>query len=256
MDDNEVLQWLNSHVKFKNERILNMNKTIVNAKISVIIPVYNEKNTILEVLSKIRSLNLDIQITIVDDFSTDGTREILKQQEAIPNTTVLYHNSNYGKGYAIRSALPHSFGDYIIIQDADLEYNPNDYNKLLLPLVSGLSSVVYGSRFSQKCKNISYLNKFANKFLTMLTNVLFGSSITDMETCYKAFDSGIIKSLNLQSYGFEIEPEITGKILKRKINIIEVPISYDARSIEEGKKIKWRDGIIAIITLLKIRFKK
>lgn len=219
-------------------------------KCSVIIPVYNEKNTFLEILKRINAINIDKEIIVVDDFSTDGTREILKNLKDIK---VIYHSQNEGKGAAIRTALLYVTGDVTIIQDADLEYNPDDYPKLLKPIRDGKAQTVYGSRFKGKgeFKPLSFI---ANKILTYFTNFLYRAKITDMETCYKCIKTDIIKNLNLTSKRFEFEPEITAKILKKGYRIHEVPISYYGR--RKGKKIGFRDGLQAIWCLLKYRFTK
>lgn len=227
-------------------------------KVSIIIPVFNEKDTILAILDKVEQAkfaNLDKEIILVDDASNDGSSEILK---TLSNKyKVLFHEKNQGKGAAIRTAIKEISGDFTVIQDADLEYLPDDYDNLLPLLINNEADVVYGSRFknSENSKKFIFKNKLANKFLTMLTNILYGAEITDMETCYKAFKSEFIKNITIKSDRFDFEPEITAKIMKQKARLKEVPISYNGRSHEEGKKINWKDGIHAIITLLKFRFK-
>ncbi len=226
-------------------------------KVSIIIPVYNEKNTLKLLLEKVISADfsgLDKEIIMVDDCSTDGTTEILK--ELSKEYKVLFHEKNQGKGAAIRTAVKEATGDFIVIQDADLEYLPNDYDKLLPLLINDEADVVYGSRFRnwENDKNFILKNKIANKFLTLLTNILYGAKITDMETCYKAFKREFLQSINIKSNRFDFEPEITAKIMKRKARLKEVSISYIGRGHEEGKKINWKDGIHAILTLIKYRF--
>ncbi|MBQ8886978.1 MAG: glycosyltransferase family 2 protein [Candidatus Gastranaerophilales bacterium] len=226
-------------------------------KISIIIPVFNEKDTFKLLLEKVEQANfcgLEKEIIMVDDCSTDGTTEILKELSA--NYKVLFHEKNQGKGAAIKTAVKEATGDFVCIQDADLEYLPDDYDKLLPLLINNEADVVYGSRFKNKenLKNFILKNKIANKFLTLLTNILYGAEITDMETCYKAFKREFIQGITIKSNRFDFEPEITAKVMKKKARLKEVPISYVGRGHEEGKKINWKDGIHAILTLIKFRF--
>ena len=226
-------------------------------KVSIIIPVFNEKNTIKLLLEKVQNANfsgLEKEIIMVDDCSNDGTTEILK--ELSKQYKVFFHEKNQGKGAAIRTAIKEATGDFVVIQDADLEYLPDDYDKLLPFLINDEADVVYGSRFKnqENSKNFILKNKIANKFLTLLTNILYGAEITDMETCYKAFKRELIQSITIKSNRFDFEPEITAKIMKRKARLKEVPISYFGRGHDEGKKINWKDGIHAILTLIKFRF--
>lgn len=223
-------------------------------KLSVIIPVYNEELTIDEVIDKVRAVELpmDKEIIVVDDGSTDSTVEILtRRQEDI--TYVHFSRINFGKGAAIRVGLTYVTGDIVIIQDADLELDPNEYKLLLNPILAGEANVVYGSRFMKPVTNIPKRTVLANRFLTWLTNLLYGSHLTDMETAYKAFRAEIIKGVNLKCHRFEFEPEITTKLLRSGFQILEVPISYNPRTTEMGKKINWWDGVIAIRTLLRYR---
>ena len=226
-------------------------------KVTIIIPVFNEKETILQILERVESASfsgLEKEIIITDDFSTDGTRDILKTLEG--KYKILYHEKNMGKGAAIRTSVKEASGDFVVIQDADLEYLPDDYDKLLPLLINNEADVVYGSRFknADNDKNFIWKNRLANIFLTSLTNILYGCKITDMETCYKAFKRELIQSITIKSNRFDFEPEITAKILKRKARLKELPISYNGRGHEEGKKINWKDGIHAILTLIKYRF--
>ncbi|MFN8005704.1 MAG: glycosyltransferase family 2 protein [Terriglobia bacterium] len=224
-------------------------------KLSVIIPVYNERSTLLEIVNQVRKVPLNKEIILVDDYSTDGTRDLLRQLEA-EGDRVLYHERNMGKGAALRTGFQHAAGDYVIIQDADLEYDPHEYPKLLQPLLDRQADVVYGSRFSGTRKNMMSLHDLGNQFLTLVTNILYRTSITDMETCYKVFPRETIQSIRIDSNRFNFEPEITAKLLKRGFRIIEVPISYAGRSFSQGKKITWRDGFSAIWTLVKFRFSR
>jgi glycosyltransferase involved in cell wall biosynthesis len=223
-------------------------------KLSIIIPVYNERSTIRNILSRVKSVNLidvDKEIIVVDDFSEDGTRDILKDEEGVK---VIYHKTNKGKGAAIKTGLNYVTGDIITIQDADLEYDPEDFKRLIKPILNGEASVVYGSRFIRKPESILLLYLIGNKLLTFITNMLFRSNLTDMETCYKMFKRGVIEDIVIKSDGFDFESEITAKILKKGIYIYEIPVSYSGRNSLQGKKIKFKDGISAIITLIKYRF--
>jgi len=225
-----------------------------NFKLSVIIPVYNEKATIEEILRRVQCVKLDKEIVLVDDFSTDGTREILQNLSQNGELRILFHPRNRGKGAAIRTALEHATGDIIIIQDADLEYDPEDYHQVIRPILAGKAKVAYGSRFLGEHKAMYFWHTVGNKMLTLVTNVLFDSTLTDMETCYKAFATEVIKPLKIKANRFEFEPEITAKVLKRGHRIYEVPISYDGREFDEGKKITWKDGFKALFHLVKYRF--
>jgi glycosyltransferase involved in cell wall biosynthesis len=225
-------------------------------KLSIVMPVYNERNTIKEILRRVKQVDLgDIEreIVIVDDGSTDGTRDILAMEEDSV-TRVIYHPGNRGKGAAVRSGFEAATGDLIIIQDADLEYDPDDYPRLLDPVVKGKAQVVFGSRFTGPRKNMLFWHYLGNRFLALLTNVLYNTTLSDMETCYKLFTRQALEGIELRSNHFDIEPELTAKILKKKIRIFEVPISYAGREMEEGKKITWRDGMPALWTLVKYRF--
>ncbi|MEK6984019.1 MAG: glycosyltransferase family 2 protein [Nanoarchaeota archaeon] len=227
-------------------------------KLSIIIPVYNEEITLLKVIDKVDCVKLnDIakEIIVVDDFSTDKTRVFLKKIK-LKSIKIFYHETNKGKGAAIKTGLRHATGSIILIQDADLEYNPKEYKKLLSPIMHGNVKVVYGSRLKAIRKNMKKmykLNYIGNLFLTLLTNLLYGAKITDMETGYKVFARNVLKGINLKSNGFGFEPEITAKILKKGYKIKEVDIDFNPRTVEEGKKISWTDGVKAVYYLLKYR---
>lgn len=224
-------------------------------KLSVIIPVYNEHKTIGKVVDQVKAVELQKEIIIVDDGSSDGTRDVLRSFDD-PEITVLLHDRNRGKGAAIRTGLQAVTGEVVVIQDADLEYNPHDFIRLYEYLLHHEVQVVYGSRILSKAP-MSYLRFWlGGRFVTLVCNVLYGSKLTDEPTCYKMIATDLLKSLDLQGDGFEFCPEVTGKILRRRIEIPEIPIEYHPRSIEEGKKIKVRDGVVALWYLVKIRLSK
>lgn len=229
----------------------------MSKKLSIIIPVFNERETISEVIKKARDSALDFEkeIIVVDDFSNDGTwQKILNFKSKILNLKIFLNEKNFGKGYSVRRGLKESTGDFAIIQDADLEYSPSEYEKLLKPLVCGDADVVYGSRFKNQ-KFIFRTYYLANRFLTFLSNLFTGFSLTDMETCYKCFNKKALEKIvpHLRSNRFEIEPEITALVAKNNLKIKEVPISYSRRSYFQGKKIGWKDGLEAIWTIFKNR---
>jgi glycosyltransferase involved in cell wall biosynthesis len=222
-------------------------------KVSVVIPAYNEERTIREIIERVQAVPLDKEIIVVDDYSTDGTWEQLTKLADEGAIKLFRHPVNQGKGAACRTGIAQITGDVVIIQDADLEYDPADYPTLLGPIVKGRSKVVYGSRFLGPHKAMYFWHSLGNKTLTLLTNVLFDTTLTDMETCYKAFTADIARGLSLKSNRWGFDPEITAKILKTGNRIYEVPISYTGREFWEGKKISWKDAFVVVKTLIKYR---
>jgi len=224
-------------------------------KLSVVIPAYNEKPTIAEIIARVKATPYDKEIIVVDDGSTDGTREILRQMPGGDVLQVIYREKNGGKGAAVHDGFERASGDIILIQDADLEYDPREYPALIQPIMEGRASVVYGSRFlGGPRRAMFFTHMLGNQLLTFVTNVLYDTILSDMETCYKVFKAEVVKGMPLKSRRFEMEPEITARVLKKGIRIYEVPISYAGREFAEGKKITWRDGITALWTLIKYRF--
>ena len=224
-------------------------------KITILIPVFNEVGTLDKILDKVEKASfcgLEKEIILIDDYSTDGTRDLYSKYPY----KVIYHDYNQGKGAALRTGFGEATGDIIVIQDADLEYDPVDYEPLIKLIVEGKADVAYGSRLSggKPSRSFMFHHLLGNKFLSLLTNILYGSTLTDMETCYKAFRADFIKGIQIKSDRFDFEPEITAKVLKRNVRFMEVPISYNARKNEEGKKITWKDGVQAVWTLIKYRF--
>jgi glycosyltransferase involved in cell wall biosynthesis len=224
-------------------------------KLSVIIPVYNEKRTVAEILRRVKTVDIPKEIIIVDDGSTDGTRDYLCSLENHEGFTVLYQAKNMGKGAAIRKAINQVSGDIVIIQDADLEYDPQDYHQVIAPIIEGRASVVYGSRYINPANDLPLTRyKMGVLFLTAMANLLYGAGITDEATCYKAFRADLLKSLPLRCKRFEFCPEVTAKVRKRGYRIEEVPISFHFRTVKEGKKIGWKDGLEAVLTLIRYKF--
>ena len=239
-------------------------------KLSIIMPVYNEINTIATIIAKVRAVplvitawsgadheegvTLDREIVIVDDGSTDGTRDYLDTLRSTPGITIVFHEINQGKGAGVQTGLRHATGDVLLIQDADLEYDPRDYPALLLPILEKRTQVVYGSRFrGGPTKAMFFWHMLGNRFLTFITNLLYNTILTDMETCYKVFTREVAGKLALKAKGWGFDPEITAQILLRKYRIYEVPISYNGREFEEGKKISWKDGLTVLWTLIRYR---
>ena len=237
--------------------------------LSVVIPVFNEAATLKEIIRLVQEVDLsglEKEIVLVDDCSTDGSGDILRELDgettAHPQAPVLdrpirvfSHEKNQGKGAALRTGFKHTSGDLVIIQDADLEYDPKDYPALLAPLLEGRTKAVYGSRFLGQRRNMAFLNGLGNRVLTLAGNLINGTSLTDLETCYKAFDGDLIRSIKITAERFNIEPEITAKVIKKGVRIQEVPISYYGRDAEDGKKITWLDAISCLATIIKFRFK-
>jgi glycosyltransferase involved in cell wall biosynthesis len=227
-------------------------------KLTIVVPVFNERNTLVEVLRRMRAVELpdgiEKEIIVVDDGSTDGTRDVLRQL-GDSTVRVVMLDKNQGKGAALRAGFAHATGEFVLVQDADLEYDPEDWPKLLHPVMRGRARVVYGSRFTGERRNMLLLHWIGNRFLSMTTNVLYNTTLSDMETCYKLIERSLIDEMKLQSNRFDIEAEMSAKILKRGVRIYEVPISYSGREFDEGKKITWRDGFSALWTLVKYRIR-
>jgi len=221
-------------------------------KLSIIIPVYNESQTIGEIIRQVKAVKgFEKEIIVVDDGSNDGTAEILKR---IKDIKVINHKQNQGKGTAIKTGITAASSDYLLVQDADLEYDPQDIPSMIEPIRRGKAEVVYGSRFTGQRRNMFFWHWMGNQLLTLITNILYNTTLSDMETCYKLMPTKLAKSLNLNAKHFEFEPEVTAKILKKGIRIWEVPISYAGREYRDGKKISWKDAIPALWTLIKFRF--
>lgn len=223
-------------------------------KLSIVIPIYNEIGTVEEILKRVESVPQDKEIIVVDDASTDGTTEWLKER-AGEDVKVIFHQKNRGKGAALRTGFERVTGDIVIIQDADLEYYPGEYGRLIEPILDGRADVVYGSRFTGGPQRVLFFWHYVgNKFLTLLSDMLTNLNLSDMETCYKVFRADLLKKMTIKSNRFGFEPEITAKFAKLKCRIYEVPISYSGRTYEEGKKITWRDGMAALFHIIRFKF--
>jgi glycosyltransferase involved in cell wall biosynthesis len=227
---------------------------LVNPLVSVVMPAYNERDTIEEIIRRVLAVPLRIELVVVDDASSDGTRDILQALAASLSFKVLLQPYNRGKGAALRRGFAEVTGDIVVIQDADLEYSPEEYPELIELICAGRADVVYGSRFIGRHRVFLFTHFLGNRVLTGLTNVLYNTMLTDMETCFKVMRIDVLRSMTLRSERFGIEPELTAKIFKRGYRVYEVPITYDGRGYEEGKKITWKDGVVAVWTLLKYRF--
>jgi glycosyltransferase involved in cell wall biosynthesis len=227
--------------------------------LSILMPVYNEAKTIHEIIKKVEEAEIgDVrkELIIVDDGSKDGTREVLRDLSQNSAYKIYFHGQNMGKGAALRTALHYATGDIVLVQDADLEYDPAEYAELIKPVIEGRADVVYGSRLTggKVARAFNFWHYLGNKLLTFITNVLYNAILSDMETCYKVFRTDVIKSFQIKSNRFDFEPEITAKVLKRKYKLYEMPISYYGRDFAEGKKITWKDGFAAVWALVKYRF--
>lgn len=222
-------------------------------KLSVVIPVFNEADTLLEILKRVQAERTEKEIIVVDDYSTDGTRSVLQKLESEGAVRVLYHERNKGKGAALRTGFASARGDIVLVQDADLEYDPEEYVRLLKPIVDGKADVVYGSRFmgADSHRVLYFWHYVGNRFLTLMSNCFTNLNLSDMETCYKAFRREILQTIDIEESRFGFEPEITAKVARAKCRVYEVGISYSGRTYEEGKKIGWRDGIRALWCIIK-----
>lgn len=222
-------------------------------KLSVVIPVFNEAKTIRDIIKKVGEVDLDKELVIVDDYSSDGTRDILKGMEGDAKIRIFYHQKNMGKGAALRTGFKQASGDVVIIQDADLEYNPQEYPRLIKPILDGRADVVYGSRFltTEERRVLLFWHSLGNSFLTLISNMCTNLNLSDMETCYKVFKADVLKNIVIEEERFGFEPEITAKIAKRGYRIYEIGISYSGRNYSEGKKIGWKDGVRAFWCIVK-----
>jgi glycosyltransferase involved in cell wall biosynthesis len=226
---------------------------LTNPLLSVVMPVFNERDTIQEIIGRVMRVPMRIELIVVDDDSTDGTRDVLAELQPQHGFKLILQPKNGGKGSALRRGFQEVTGDVMVIQDADLEYSPEEYPDLIALICQGRADVVYGSRFIGRHRVFLFTHSAGNRLLTLITNVLYNTMLTDMETCYKMMRTEVLRSMTLESNGFGIEPEMTAKIFKRGYRVYEVPITYDGRGYEEGKKITWRDGLVALWVLIKYR---
>jgi len=222
--------------------------------LSVVMPAYNERDTIETIIGRVKNAPVRTELIVVDDGSTDGTRELLAELQKRFDFKLVLQEKNGGKGSALRRGFQEVTGDLVVIQDADLEYSPEEFPDLIELICQGRADVVYGSRFLGRRRVFLFTHYVGNRLLTLITNILYNTILTDMETCYKVMRTAVLRSFTLKSNGFGIEPEMTAKIFKRGYRVYEVPITYDGRSYDEGKKITWRDGVVALWVLLKYRF--
>jgi glycosyltransferase involved in cell wall biosynthesis len=227
---------------------------LTNPLLSVVMPVYNERDTIEQIIPRVLAVPIRIELIVVDDGSTDGTRDLLTALRQKYEFNLIFQPKNGGKGAALRRGFQEVKGDLVVIQDADLEYSPEEFPELIELICQGRADVVYGSRFIGRHRVFMFTHYAGNRLLTLITNVLYNTMLTDMETCYKVMRTDVLRAFTLQSNGFGIEPELTAKIFKRNYRVYEVPITYDGRGYDEGKKITWRDGVVALWVLLKYRF--
>lgn len=223
-------------------------------KLSVILPVYNEKNTIDIILEKVRAVPIEKEIIIVDGNSTDGTKELLKKHEAIPGTTVIYQSARQGRGHALKEGIKIAKGDIIIFQDADLELDPSDYPELIKPIEEKRANVVFGSRFLKEKPKMTFFQYYGNKIINISVNLLFGSRLTDVETCYQVFTRQSVENISVKDNHFAFTVEMTVKLIKAGNNILEIPIKYNPRGRAEGKKVYWADGFVSLYRLIQLKF--